>query len=236
MPIVPPPSAGSSSAWGSITGTLSNQTDLQTALAAKAASNQKLDDFGTPDDNTDLNATTARHGLLPKLGGGSTNFLRADGTWAAPAGGKVLQVVVATKTDAASSSSTAFTTLFQAAITPQNAGSTILVFLTASVASTNGYGAFWRLSQGGSQILLQGDAGLDQTRCQSYTIGTNTYVTSVLAMNGSSQPGVTSEISFELQGAAESGGVIYLNRSSGDSNSYAYPRPASSMILIEIAP
>jgi hypothetical protein len=45
---------------------------------------RKLDDFGTPDDNTDLDATTGRHGLLPKLGGGTTNFLRADGTYAAP--------------------------------------------------------------------------------------------------------------------------------------------------------
>jgi len=44
----------------------------------------KLDDFATPDDNTDLDATTGRHGLLPKLGGGTTNFLRADGAWAAP--------------------------------------------------------------------------------------------------------------------------------------------------------
>lgn len=47
----------------------------------------KLDDLAAPDDNTDLNATTSAHGLLPKLGGGTTNFLRADGTWAAPAGG-----------------------------------------------------------------------------------------------------------------------------------------------------
>jgi hypothetical protein len=60
---------------------------LTTALAAKAATNRKLDDFGTPDDNTDLNATISSHGLCPKLGGGTTNFLRADGTWAAPAGG-----------------------------------------------------------------------------------------------------------------------------------------------------
>ncbi len=49
--------------------------------------NVKLDDLAAPDDNTDLNATTSAHGLLPKLGGGTTNFLRADGTWAAPAGG-----------------------------------------------------------------------------------------------------------------------------------------------------
>ena len=47
----------------------------------------KLDDLATPDDNTDLDATTSIHGLLPKLGGGTANYLRADGTWAAPPGG-----------------------------------------------------------------------------------------------------------------------------------------------------
>lgn len=47
----------------------------------------KLDDFATPDDNTDLDSSLTEHGLLPKLGGGSTNFFRADGTWATPAGG-----------------------------------------------------------------------------------------------------------------------------------------------------
>ena len=50
----------------------------------------KLDDLATPDDNTDLNASTARHGLLLKLGGGTTNFLRADGTWNSPGGGSTL--------------------------------------------------------------------------------------------------------------------------------------------------
>jgi hypothetical protein len=47
----------------------------------------KLDDLAAPDDNTDLDATVSAHGLLPKLGGGTTNYLRADGTWAAPPGG-----------------------------------------------------------------------------------------------------------------------------------------------------
>ncbi|UCD07223.1 MAG: hypothetical protein JSW41_05360, partial [Candidatus Aenigmatarchaeota archaeon] len=46
--------------------------------------NRKLDDFGIPDDNTDLNASTSRHGLLMKLPGGSTQFLRGDGTWQVP--------------------------------------------------------------------------------------------------------------------------------------------------------
>lgn len=38
-------------------------------------------------DVTTNNATTLLHGFLPKLGGGTTNFLREDGTWAAPTGG-----------------------------------------------------------------------------------------------------------------------------------------------------
>lgn len=71
-------------------------TNLTSDLAGKASATHatqhqsggsdsiKLDDLETPDDNTDLDATTGRHGLLPKLGGGTSNFLRADGSWAAP--------------------------------------------------------------------------------------------------------------------------------------------------------
>ena len=51
------------------------------------ASALKIDDFAAGDDNTDLDSSASRHGLLLKLGGGTTNFLRADGTWNAPTGG-----------------------------------------------------------------------------------------------------------------------------------------------------
>ena len=47
----------------------------------------KIDDLAAGDDNTDLNASTTKHGLMMKFPGGSTNFLREDGTWAAPPGG-----------------------------------------------------------------------------------------------------------------------------------------------------
>lgn len=46
----------------------------------------KLDDWAEPDDNTDLNATTTKHGLMQKYPGGGTNYLREDGSWAAPSG------------------------------------------------------------------------------------------------------------------------------------------------------
>lgn len=74
-------------AWGSITGTLSSQTDLQSALNNKAASSHShtvsdISASGTPD---------------------STTYLRGDGTWAAPpsgggGGGTVTSVAVANAT------------------------------------------------------------------------------------------------------------------------------------------
>lgn len=42
----------------------------------------KLDDFATCDDNTDLNATSSAHGLMPKLSNNTRQFMRGDGSWA----------------------------------------------------------------------------------------------------------------------------------------------------------
>jgi len=67
---------------------LVGSTDWNAAHAGVVAAitETKLDDLTAADDNTDLNATTGHHGLLPKLGGGTSNYLRADGSWAAPGG------------------------------------------------------------------------------------------------------------------------------------------------------
>lgn len=47
----------------------------------------KLDELGVPSDNTNLNATTTRHGLLPKLSGNASQYLNGLGQWSVPAGG-----------------------------------------------------------------------------------------------------------------------------------------------------
>jgi hypothetical protein len=44
----------------------------------------KLDDLGAPDDNTDLNVSTSKHGLFPKLPNTAQRF-RGDGNWVTPA-------------------------------------------------------------------------------------------------------------------------------------------------------
>lgn len=41
----------------------------------------KLDDLAAPDDTTDLDVSTSKHGLCPKAPNDTTKFLRGDGTW-----------------------------------------------------------------------------------------------------------------------------------------------------------
>jgi hypothetical protein len=65
------------------------RTPIAHALSHKAAGSDALalDTLAPPTDVTTLNATTAAHGLLPKLSGVSTAYLDGAGAWSTPAGG-----------------------------------------------------------------------------------------------------------------------------------------------------
>jgi hypothetical protein len=65
------------------------QTPLAHATSHKSGGTDaiKLDELAAPTDITTLNATTSAHGLMQKYPGGTTTFLRADGSFAAPPGG-----------------------------------------------------------------------------------------------------------------------------------------------------
>lgn len=75
------------STWSNIVANLAGSfSNLAHANRHKSggADAVKLDELAAPTDVTTLNATTSAHGLLPKLGGGTTNFLRADGAYNDP--------------------------------------------------------------------------------------------------------------------------------------------------------
>lgn len=69
-------------ALGDIDAAVKVRADAITALAAT-----KLDDWATPDDNTDLNATITHHGLLPILPDDVAKFLNGIGGWTIPEAG-----------------------------------------------------------------------------------------------------------------------------------------------------
>jgi len=88
---------------GNATAATQAGTDDSTRIATTAhVKDVKIDDLTAGDDNTDLDSSTNRHGLLRKLDNTTTNFLRGDGTWAAAGGGNLVLVGTAV----ASSSST----------------------------------------------------------------------------------------------------------------------------------
>lgn len=66
-------------------GTAASGTQLVAARRDHVHALPKLDDLAAPDDNTDLDASASAHGLLKKLPGGTTTFLRGDGSFAVPA-------------------------------------------------------------------------------------------------------------------------------------------------------
>ena len=100
------------------------------------------------------NASGASALLSP---GGANTVLTSDGTdisWAAAAGGKVLQVVTAaTSTEATSTSTTYADTNLTAAITPSATGSKVLVLVSQSISSVGGRaGGALRILRGSTEV------------------------------------------------------------------------------------
>jgi len=70
-----------------VTGTAVVTNDSRLSDARAPVAHNQAETTITFTDVATGNSATGQHGYLPKLGGGTTNFLRADGTWAAVANG-----------------------------------------------------------------------------------------------------------------------------------------------------
>lgn len=119
----------------------------------------KLDDLATPDDNTDLNATTVHHGLLPKLSGDANQALKGDGTWATVASGSPDPVVVSEAYSVDFFPATAFSnndyTLIASSTAIAVPVNTQVQYLDLSGTDTLDFQVYVNAGIAGSQVALQ---------------------------------------------------------------------------------
>jgi hypothetical protein len=161
-------------------------------------------------------------------------------TTTSPKAGNVLQVVQATKTDTATTSSTTYASLLSANITPTSSSSKILVVANISIG---GYGSTpaLRLNRGGTDILLSNTSGNRQrTTYGMHWSASNAldfvqYLQLPVAMTYLDSPSTTSSTTYAVYWAEWNGTTTFCNRSYGNADATWSPTSTSSITLMEIA-
>jgi len=113
--------------------------------------------------------TSALKGLAPASGGGTTNFLRADGTWAAPAGGGSHAFLSATHTDTVASTPVRGGVV-RANATP--AWEQLAKGADATVFQSDSLDALWRTSLKLAQITAPATPATNQLETYAFEMGT----------------------------------------------------------------
>lgn len=151
-------------------------------------------------------------------------------------GAKVAQVLAVQKNDAFSTNSSSFVDLtgLTLTITPTSATSTILIGYTVQgtgVAATN---------MGVIQIVRGSTAVGNAAAAGSRSVG-NTVVSELAVAEIGQQasfymdsPATTSATTYKLQIRQTVSGTVFVNRTNADTDSSAYGRGTSSLILMEI--
>jgi hypothetical protein len=156
--------------------------------------------------------------------------------WQAVAGGKVAQVVSTSKTDTFTSASTSFVDItgLSVSITPTAATSKVLVIVQVAGSMDTGVASlFFRMMRDSTAINIGDTAGSRQRA----TIGFSNTIQSEVVSGAASfldSPATTSATTYKLQGVNSSAGTFYINRSKQDADTVNYPRPASSITVMEI--
>lgn len=155
---------------------------------------------------------------------------------AAGAGGKILQVVNAHKTDAeAYTPSTTWTDVASLSVSITPSSTSNKVYLTATVNAATDARAHFRILRGSTPIAVGDAAG---SRVQSFASdfqrvgGPDIRSASVSWLDS---PSTTSATTYKMQVRLDGGGTVYINRPESTIDTGSYGRPVSSLILLEVA-
>lgn len=155
-------------------------------------------------------------------------------------GGKLGQVVAATKTNTASVAGTTPSNLFSITITPSALTSKVLIFGMLNIGHSTGSGYPWFMNLlRGATILQQGDAAGVRTRAMSSGGGsaspaaTACIQTPVLYLDS---PITTSAVTYNISfWTGDASATVYLNRTSRDSDVVNEDaRTVSDLVALEI--
>jgi len=234
----PAPAGVTSTELGYVDGVTSAlQTQIDSKIGSAAAINPTI-----VDAKGDIIAATAADTVARLAVGANNTVLTADSStatglkWAAAAGGgKVLQVVSATKTDTFTSTSTSYTDItgLSVSITPSATSSKIMVFvnLTGNGAPASN-GSYYRLMRGTTAIAI-GDTASTRTRASGTMYINDTGQLTSTSFSNLDSPSTTSATTYKVQGMIP-GGTFYVNRSSGDVDTDVIARAASTITVMEI--
>lgn len=166
----------------------------------------------------------------------ASNFLRGDGTWATPDGGKILQIIQTLKTDTTTTTSASFVDMtgMTVSITPSVVTSKVLVFLNLNVNSGNLYIVNMRLLRDSTPVFIGDQANVNRAR-STFLDRTNDHQ-SIQNYSGQflDSPATTSAITYKMQWAQEAGSTARLNDGTMGSDVFKYGTTVSTITAMEV--
>jgi hypothetical protein len=218
--------------------TAAQVTGINTGIPVFASSTERDAAFGGTGEKT------LAEGQMAYLEDTNATQYYDGSSWAAVAGGKILQVVSTTKTDTFSASITAGNTSaitgLSATITPTSAASDILIMVTINGSRDNSSAGSpqlaFQISRGGSSIGAGTTAGsrvgvvssadINASKSSSYANVSGQFLDS---------PATTSATTYSVDVYALITETYYVNRTEGDSDSAAHPRTQSTITVMEVS-
>ena len=166
----------------------------------------------------------------------ATTFLRGDNSWVAAGGGKVLQVLQATKTDTQTTTTNAWVdvTGLSIAITPAATTSKILVSAMVQCVGTVGAAGAWtNIVRDSTEIAIATGVG-SRWAASAFGYAPDAGDTRHHSTVWLDSPSTTSATTYKVQFTANGTYTAYINRTAADGNNAGYARGVSSITVMEI--